>query len=273
MKRKPGKIALLLADVDGTLVTREKVLTPRALSSVAALKRAGVRFAITSGRPPRGMSMLTGPLGIETPVAAFNGGLLVKPDLSPIKERILPLDVAREALELIARDGLDGWLYAGGDWLVHRRDAPHVAREEKTVQFPPEITDDFGSKIASAIKITGVSDDRDRIEKCARDMRSSFGAKASASLSQPYYLDVTHPEATKGYVVEDLARFLNIPAGEIATIGDMPNDVSMFKKGGFAIAMGNAAQDVKDEADAVTEDCDREGFALAVETLLSGGYK
>ncbi len=268
MKRKPGKISLLLADVDGTLVTHDKVLTDRACAAVAALKKAGILFAITSGRPPRGMAMLTGPLAIETPIAGFNGGSFVHPDLSPIEARLLPGDVARDVIGMILDAQLDAWLYAGNDWFVHRRDAPHVTREQKTVRFEPTVVKHFGAKIDEAIKIVGVSDDHDRIETCAKNVRERFGTKVSAALSQPYYLDVTHPRANKGSVVEDLARRLSIPASEIATIGDMPNDVDMFKKSGFAIAMGNASHDVKDEADVVTGDCDHEGFAEAIEKFI-----
>lgn len=268
MKRKAGKISLLLADVDGTLVTHEKVLTDRAIAAVAAMKQAGVRFAVTSGRPPKGMAMLIDPLRIVTPIAGFNGGLFVNPDLSAIEERVLPGDVAREVVTMILDHKLDAWLYAGNEWLVHWRDAPHVAREQKTVQFEPTVVKDFGSKIDRAVKIVGVSDDHDRIEDCARKVRERFGTKVSAALSQPYYLDVTHPQANKGGVVEYLAKHLGIPASEIATIGDMPNDVDMFKKSGFAIAMGNASHDVKDEADVVTADCDHDGFAEAVEKFI-----
>jgi Cof subfamily protein (haloacid dehalogenase superfamily) len=268
MRHKPGKISLLLADVDGTLVTREKVLTDRAKAAVVALRQAGIRFAITSGRPPRGMAMLTGPLGIDTPIAAFNGGLFCHPDLTPIEERRLPGDVARDVVGMMLDNKLDAWLYAGNEWFVHWRDAPHVAREQKTVQFEPTVARDFGARIDRAIKIVGVTDDKDRIETCARKVRERFGTKVSAALSQPYYLDVTHPRANKGSVVDDMSRALNIHADEIATIGDMPNDVDMFRKSGFAIAMGNASHDVKDEADAVTHDCDNEGFAEAVERYI-----
>ena len=81
---RPAKLSLLLADVDGTLVTRDKVLTDRAARAVRALRGRGVRFAITSGRPPRGTAMLVGPLGLDLPIAGFNGGLFVAPDLSAI---------------------------------------------------------------------------------------------------------------------------------------------------------------------------------------------
>src|SRR5579862_9717762 len=51
------KVSLLIADVDGTLVTKEKILTERAQEAVRRLREAGIAFAVTSGRPPRGMSM------------------------------------------------------------------------------------------------------------------------------------------------------------------------------------------------------------------------
>ncbi len=268
MKRDPKVISLLLADVDGTLVTHEKVLTERAKGAVAAMKKAGVLFAITSGRPPKGMEMVIAPLGIETPVAGFNGGFFTNPDLSPLEERTLPGDVARKVIDMIVDDGLDAWLYAGNDWLVHKADAPHVAREQKTVQFPPKVVADFGDRVDKAVKIVGVSDDHERIVACAKRVHEAFGHTVSAALSQPYYLDVTHPLANKGAVVDELARRLKIPAGEIATIGDMANDVFMFEKSGFAIAMGNADDEVKGAADAVTSDCDSEGFAEAVKRFI-----
>ena len=67
---------LLLSDVDGTLVTKDKALTARSVEAVRALHEAGIHFAVTSGRPPRGMEMLVEPLALATPIAAFNGGLV-----------------------------------------------------------------------------------------------------------------------------------------------------------------------------------------------------
>src|SRR5438067_12518751 len=78
--RTPATIGLLVADLDGTLVTHDKVLTERARAAVARMRDAGIQFAITSGRPPRGMEMLIAPLALTTPVAAFNGGMFVKSD-------------------------------------------------------------------------------------------------------------------------------------------------------------------------------------------------
>jgi hydroxymethylpyrimidine pyrophosphatase-like HAD family hydrolase len=155
-----SKISLVLADVDGTLVTEDKVLTPRAGAAVKALDAAGIAFAITSGRPPRGMTMLIGPLGLRTPIAAFNGGVFVKPDMTIIEERVLPAEVARRAIEIIGRSGMDVWIYSGQDWLVRDLQAPHVAREQSTVRFAPTVVADFTAVLANVVKIVGVSDDR-----------------------------------------------------------------------------------------------------------------
>src|SRR5687767_10825257 len=96
-----AKISLVLADVDGTLVTAEKVLTTRAVAAVSALQTAGIEFAITSGRPPRGMAMLIDPLSLRTPIAGFNGGIFVKPDMSIMAEHVLAADIAARAVEMI----------------------------------------------------------------------------------------------------------------------------------------------------------------------------
>src|SRR3954465_6526213 len=112
---------LVLADVDGTLVTDDKVLTLRAIASVRALADAGIAFAITSGRPPRGMQMLIEPLRLATPLAAFNGGQFIRPDLSLLEQRVVAADLVQPVLAMIKAHGLDAWIYRGSEWLVHER--------------------------------------------------------------------------------------------------------------------------------------------------------
>lgn len=262
------KISLVLADVDGTLVTEDKVLTDRARAAVADLRAAGIRFAITSGRPPRGMAMLLDPLQLDTPIAGFNGGLFVRPDLTILEQKTLPDDVAAKALELIHARDLDAWVYRGNDWLITKPGAPHVAREAWTVKFDAEVVADFDGKLDRVSKIVGISDDLDRVKDCEAAAQAAFGKRATVSRSQPYYLDVTHKDANKGTVVDYLSRHLSIPAAEIATIGDQPNDILMFERSGLSIAMGNASDEVKKQASVATDSYNDEGFAKAIERFI-----
>jgi Cof subfamily protein (haloacid dehalogenase superfamily) len=264
------RISLILADVDGTLVDENKVLTDRARQAVQRLHDGGIRFAITSGRPPRGMAMLFDPLQLTTPIAGFNGGLFVTRDLKMLQARTLPDDVAIQAIELLRAHELDAWVYRGNDWLVTRRDAPHVAREASTVGFSPRVVADFTGELTEVAKIVGISDDRDRMQRCDSDAQAAFAGRVTASQSQPYYLDITHKDANKGAVVDYLSEHLNIPPEEIATIGDQPNDVLMFKRSGFSIAMGNASDQVKAAADETTDGHNDDGFAKAMERFILG---
>ena len=291
---EPPRPRLLLADVDGTLVTKEKILTDRAKEAVKKMRAAGIEFAVTSGRPPRGMSMLIGPLGITTPIAAFNGGLFAKPPgLDIIEQHVLKRDVVEAVIKIIEEHGLGVWIYRGNDWFVHERHGAHVDREEWTVKFPPTVVASYDGKTDDVAKIVGVSDDLDAVAKCEKAVQAAFQASVgtkkgtpqrdlsredddadkgkssvSAARSQPYYLDVTHPDANKGGVVAALARMLKLRPEEIATIGDMPNDVSMFEKGGLAIAMGQSSDEVKGAAHEVTTSSEDEGFANAVERFV-----
>jgi Cof subfamily protein (haloacid dehalogenase superfamily) len=268
MSGQPG-IRLLLADVDGTLVTEDKVLTEAAKAVARDLRDAGIALAITSGRPPRGMSMLIEPLTLEGAIAGFNGGVFVNSDLSVIETHTLDPATAKVALKLILDQGLDAWVYTATEWLIRRQDAPHVAREAWTVKFDAKVVASFtGEHLAHAVKIVGISDDLDLVAACEKLAQNSLGEKASAARSQPYYLDVTHPQANKGTVVATLSRFLNIPPAQIATMGDMPNDVLMFRESGFSIAMGNSSDEVKVQASAVTDSNENEGFAKAVRKFV-----
>jgi Cof subfamily protein (haloacid dehalogenase superfamily) len=262
-------IRLLLADVDGTLVTQDKVLTEAAKEVARELRDAGIALAITSGRPPRGMSMLIEPLALQGAIAGFNGGVFVNPDLSVIESHTLDPATAKQTLKLILDQGLDAWVYTEDEWLIRDMEAPHVARETWTVKFDAKVVASFtDAHLAHAVKIVGISDNLDLVAACEMVVQKTLGEKASAARSQPYYLDVTHPQANKGTVVTTLSKLLNIPPAQIATMGDMPNDVLMFRKSGFSIAMGNSSDEVKAQANAVTDSNENEGFANAVRKFV-----
>ena len=120
-------------------------------------------------------------------------------------EHALAADVAGSALEIILHHGMDAWVYSGKDWLVRDANAAHVAREQWTVKFAPTVVENFKDALDNAVKIVGVSDDRDLVARCEKDAQDALGAKASAAGSQPYYLDITHPDANKGTAVTTLS--------------------------------------------------------------------
>jgi Cof subfamily protein (haloacid dehalogenase superfamily) len=264
-------IKLLIADVDGTLVTKSKTLTPGTCAAVDRLRAAGIRFTITSGRPPRGMAKLIEPLKLTGPVAAFNGGMYVKSDLTTVlAQRTIAPEVARSAVDFLLSAGLDVWVYQGVDWFITRPDGPRVARERSNVGFDPIVIPDMHAVLDAPIKLVGVSEDHALVARCEAELSARLGTDVTAARSTPSYLDVTHPEANKGMVVREASRLLHLPIEQIATIGDMPNDVPMLSIAGLGIAMGNAGAEVQAVARHITRSNEEEGFAYAIDSFILG---
>lgn len=262
------RIRLVLSDVDGTLVTPDKVLTPRAIKAVDGLREAGILFAITSARPPQALTRFIEPLKLTTPLGAFNGGLLIDEQSNILEEKTIDEDVAGQILDLLASRGLDIWVYQGTNWYVQNVDGAHVAHEAEGCACEPTKVLDFHGLENGIFKIVGVNDDLAANTSTNALLNERYAGVVAASQSQSYFLDVTSIEATKGNVVRFLAKKFGLDVAEIAAIGDMHNDVAMFDVAGLSIAMGNALEDVQRSADVVTTSNADEGFANAIEQYV-----
>jgi Cof subfamily protein (haloacid dehalogenase superfamily) len=264
-----SNFGLVVSDVDGTLVTRDKVLTPAAVAAVHRLHAAGIGFSICSSRPPFGLRMLVEPLALKLPYGGYNAGRIVAPDGTVVEERLIPPAAAERAVELLYDNGITSiWVFSGNQWLIRDRNGAHVDHETHTIQTPPTVVDSFQGHFGAVGKIVGASDDYDRVAACEAQGRAALAGSATVARSQPYYCDVTAPGIDKGRIVELLAARLGLPRERIAVLGDMGNDAEMFKKAGFAIAMGNAAPEIKALAQATTRSNEEDGFAAAIERYI-----
>jgi Cof subfamily protein (haloacid dehalogenase superfamily) len=261
-------LALVISDVDGTLINPDRRLTLRAITAVARLADVGIGFTLISSRPPQGLSALVAALNVRLPFAAFSGGNLLAPDMSLLEARHLSPETARQILVLLAARGVDPWVFTDEDWRLRNARAPHVAAERGASGLDPMVVDDFECVIARVDKIVGVSDDLPLLARLESEARVRLGQTATVQRSHPYYLDVTRADANKGDGVEALCRRIGVELRHTAVIGDMFNDISMFARAGFSIAMGQAPSEVKAAADTVTGSNAEDGFASAVEQLI-----
>jgi carbohydrate kinase (thermoresistant glucokinase family)/Cof subfamily protein (haloacid dehalogenase superfamily) len=264
----PTARGLFVSDVDGTLVTPDKTLTPAAIEAAAELRAAGVPYTLVSARPPRGMARVVKAMGVTLPFAAFNGGSLVGPDMKVIEARYLPVDAARQALAALEREGVAAFVFADDAWLVKDLQAPNVDRERRTVDFDPTVVSDFEAVIDRIDKLVAVSLDPPALDGIEAELRASLAGQANIERSQPYYLDLTHSLANKGEAVRRLSALAGFDPVHTVVLGDMTNDVAMFRVAGFSIAMGQSPPAVKAEAKAVSRANTEDGFAFAVHTLV-----
>ena len=262
------RISLVISDVDGTLLTGDKSLTDLAKASVQRLYKAGIGFTITSSRPSIGMRFLIEPLAISLPVGAFNGSAIIDPQMKPIEEHLIPTSAVERSLAILNEFGVDIWLFTNDRWLTRNPNGEYVQHEKRTIRAEPAVVTDFSPFLSATCKIVGSCSDAPHLERCEKAIQEALGRQATAIRSQTYYLDITPPGYDKGTFVQSMAQRLGISTNAVATIGDMQNDLAMFRVSGLSIAMGNAADNVKQQATYVTTSNEREGFAGAVEMIL-----
>jgi Cof subfamily protein (haloacid dehalogenase superfamily) len=263
-------ISLVISDVDGTLVTPDKELTPASARAAQRLADNGIGFTVVSSRPPAGLRMLVAPLSLRLPMGAFSGSAIVEPDLAVIEEHFIPEAAARRSVDMLSEGGADVWLYTPGGWLVRDPRDYYIPKEKRTIQADPIVVPDFGPYLARAFKIVGSSEDFDRLAACETAIRTAVAGQAFVVRSQSYYLDITPPGLDKGTFLDALSRRLAVPPAAVAVLGDMANDLAMFRKAGLSIAMGNATAEVKASATHATAANTDDGFAKAIEDYVLG---
>ena len=128
----PPDIRLVIAVIDGTLVAKEKLLTPHSIRAAEMLQEAGIIFGATTGLPPKGVRMLVEPLPRLRFIARFNGAVIVSRDFSVFAENLLSVHVAKQISKILLEYNLDVWLYTDRDWFIHDPQAYRVAREQAT---------------------------------------------------------------------------------------------------------------------------------------------
>ncbi len=191
------RIALVVSDVDGTLLTKDKVLTDGARAAVRKLHAAGIGFTIVSSRPTIGMGFLIEPLSITLPVGAFNGSSIVDAGLKPIEQHLIRPSVAQRSLDVLDAFGVDTWLFTNDRWYTRNPDGEYVPHEKRAIKADPAVIADFTPHLAEACKIVGASSDPALLQRCEVAMREAVGVEATAVRSQTYYLDITpRPSAT-----------------------------------------------------------------------------
>ena len=257
-------IRLLVTDIDGTLVRKDKSLPEANREAIMSLAAAGVTTTLISSRPPSGMVKLAKRLRLAGPMAAFNGGTLFDTNgMIRFAYRLKAADAAA-MVRLLNRPGVARWVYADGAWFAAGLDNPHLARERLAAALEPVIRNDFAGLDGRIDKIVGVSDDQELLARLEEQAKAMIGPRATIMRSHPYYLDITHRLANKGDGIAALAKAFGVELAQVAALGDMVNDLPMFARAGLSVAMGQAPACVRNAASAIATTNEEDGVAEAI---------
>lgn len=261
-------IRLVVSDIDGTLVRKDKSLSDGNVAAARRLAGAGVAMTLISARPVSGMLWIGERLELDGPFGAFNGGTIFKADGSILEHHVLAEEVARAVLAHLEKEAVIRWLFADGDWLASEADGEHTPREVKSANVQPILGQDFGDRAARADKIVAVTDDAALLDRIEAEVKALVGDRATVARSQTYYLDITAPAGNKGDGIAALARAFDVPLEETVAFGDQANDLPMFARAGYSVAMGQAPDPVKKAAGEVAATNDDDGVADAIDRLV-----
>lgn len=264
-------IALVISDIDGTLITSNHEIAESTRQSAARLYERGIELSLSSSRPPRAIRPIAETLALNSPFAAFNGALLITADGEVKARSIIPASITAHVKSIADEFGLGVWAYDEVEWWAPWRDA-FVDREEHTSGFAPRI-EGYEERILEDINKLTVVGKPEFIAQVEHRVLKELDGKVSASRSKPRFLDVTEYGIHKGSVVVRLAEVFKVSTKQVAVIGDGPNDIAMFEQAGLSIAMGQGVDEVIRAASCITSSNDNDGWSRGIEKYVLGAYQ
>ncbi|PKQ24910.1 MAG: HAD family hydrolase [Actinobacteria bacterium HGW-Actinobacteria-5] len=259
---------LVVADMDGTLLTVAGQLPDGLWSTLARLRRAGIVFAVASGRQYPTLRSYFDPAPEGVAYIAENGGYAVHAGVE-ISARPLPLPVARKAalnVRTAARSHDIGAVWCARDVAyAERRDAPFL-REVTAFYRSLELVDDLTRITDEAIKMA-VYDFGDAERGSAR-LLQPLSSPAQLVVSTPHWLDIMNPEANKGVALRDLQAALGVTPEETIVFGDYPNDLELMEAATHSFAMANAHPEVLRRARYLAPSNEDRGVLVVLDAVL-----
>lgn len=263
-----AQIRFVISDIDGTLVRDDKSLSSGNVAAIRRLMATGIPFGLISARPPSGILPIVELLDLAGPFGAFNGGTIFDRDGTVITAHRIEPDLAHRLYTLFSQMCATRWLFADGVWLTNAVDQSHTPREVLAAAIEPIITEDVGDRLDRADKLVAVSDDDALLTRIEVEARRIVGNRATIARSQPYYLDVTALAANKGDGIAAMAQAVGVPLDQLAVFGDQNNDLPMFARAGFSVAMGQASIKVTQAASDVAASNEDDGVADAIDRIV-----
>lgn len=271
--RKMSNIELIAIDIDGTLVNSKKEITPKVKATIKKAQDEGKRIVICTGRPLSGAQRYLDELGLNNDdneyVISFNGAVVESTSGKVIFKKGLSYEQYID-LETIARK-LNLHFHAVGLNRIYtaNRDLGHYTiYNSRIVKLEVSYRTQEEMKNIPMIKCMYI-DEPDYLDSKIKDpLFDTIRNKVTLSKTEPFYYEATAANVDKGTGLKVLCEHLGVKSENVMALGDQANDMPMLKYAGIGVAMGNAVEITKKNADEVTLDCDHDGVAAAIERIL-----
>lgn len=263
-------IRLIVTDLDGTLLSDKKEVSPRAAAAMRRARALGVKTTAATGRMHIAAAYFARRFGADAPVISCNGGLIKALSGETVFSRSFPPEFAKEVIaECYKNDWYAQWYVGEQVYAKEFRPAMFTAYRMIDGFKINEIGDDFARFAEGVVQIV-VRDNRGEIAGIGERLKERFGDSVSLQQNTVVSVDITPPGVHKAAGLAILAESLGVKREEIMALGDADNDLTMLQFAGLSVATANALPRVKEIADFVTDDCNQDGAAKAIERYVLG---
>jgi len=279
--KRPVRIVAL--DLDGTLLNSAGGISPHDIAALQALHQRGVHVCLASGRMTAAIRPTFDVLGLDGPVIAYNGAMVrdsVANAEALVLEVPLPARYGDYLIDYAEREHHhlnyyhEDLLYARDDPALRRFADIYANQTGSVFHFVPSLRQFEGREPTKIILITDPSTpgspDPRRRDELYDVFQARWGGEVSLFKTNPEYLEFLNRDVDKGVGIEALARYCNVPRGQVMAFGDGENDAPMLAWAGVGVAVANAKPSVKSVADVVLPySNDESPIARAVEELVA----
>jgi len=271
------KYRLLVTDIDGTLMGRDGSISMENKEALAKAIDLGVKVSLSTGRTLLSAMKIINQLPLDGYHILFDGALVINPSRNE-EVYVQPINkvLVREAVEFARVHDINLELYSTSQYFVERENWASDIRREYFGIYPTlvDFTDIWErERIIKGTVAVHSAEEKAGADSLCHQFKDNLQELHFSWTTTPAYPDVDFvnivaPEVSKGKALEALTSHLEIPLTEVMAIGDGRNDLSLLTTAGLAVAMDNAADEVKAVADYITLDVDHNGAAAAIKKFL-----
>ena len=266
------KCEALALDLDGTLTNEKKKITPLTGNAIQAAMDRGIKVILASGRPALGIKPTARVLRLYERggfILAYNGGQMIdcKTD-EVIFERLLPMEYYPKICSFARSAGLHALTYDENGVVAESDTAAYVMKEAYNNTIPIRKVERLEDAVTSPVVKFMIVGEPDKMAVALPAMQQAFSGRINVFLSEPYFMELTYPGVEKASALKRLLEYLDVKQEGLIAIGDGLNDIPMLNFAGYAVAMGNAYDSVKEIADYVTLSNEEDGIADFLERFV-----
>jgi Cof subfamily protein (haloacid dehalogenase superfamily) len=274
-------IKAILLDIDGTLTNDDKVITPRTRDALLKAQEKGVVLVLASGRTATGLSTYAATLDLANHngvLVCYNGAKSLNCQTGQVYfEQSLTVDQGKRVLEHMKKFDVapvidhGEYMYVNDAFFTIERDGKpwHIIEYEgHSNNYLLCEKRDLAATAEWPINKILTAGQPEYLQKVWREMQAPFEGELSAMFTAPHYFEFTPLGVDKVRALKDTFDVLGIDQSEVMSFGDAQNDLTMIKWAQIGVAMGNAVDEVKAQADYVTGDNNSDGIADALERLV-----